>query len=158
MLTDSRFDPRVRRHKENEIMKFKLVALILSLSVASWAQSKNSTQAPPPDKTATKCACCEKVSSTAKTESGEHKHACMHANAKDGKEAASCCTGKADASCCNEKDGKACAKTASNGCCGEKCTDMKDCCYAKEGKKTAHNCCGAGQCGHTHHGEPTPGN
>jgi len=142
-------------------MKFKFIALVLALTVASWAQSTNSTQTPAAtDKPSaeTKCACCDKISSTAKTEPSEHKHACMHANAKDGKEAASCCTGKADASCCNEKDGKSCANTTSAGCCGEKCTDMKDCCAAKEGKKTAHNCCGAGHCGHTHHEEPTPGN
>jgi hypothetical protein len=139
-------------------MKFKFIALLLALTVASWAQSTNSTQAPANDKPATKCACCDKMSSTAKSETGEHKHSCMHASAKGGKETAPCCTGKDEASCCNGKDGKACTKNASAGCCGEKCTDMKDCCSAKEGKKTAHNCCGTGQCGHEHHESPTPGN
>lgn len=141
-------------------MKYKLLALILALTVVSWAQSTNSTQAPAPDKPTaeSKCACCDKMSSTAKPESGEQKHACMHASAKDGKEVASCCAGKDDASCCKGKDGKACMKTASAGCCGEKCAHMKDCCSAKDSKKTAHNCCGAGQCGHTHPEEATPGN
>jgi hypothetical protein len=140
-------------------MKYKLVALILALTIASWAQSTNSRQAPATDKTAakTKCACCEKMSSTAKPESSEHKQACMHASAKDGTETASCCAGEDKASCCKGKDGKACTK-ASAGCCGENCADMKDCCSAKEAKKTAHNCCGAGQCRHEHHQQPTAGN
>ena len=139
-------------------MKYKLVSLILALTIVSWAQSTNSTQASATDKTTaeSKCACCDKMSS--KSESGEHNHACMHASAKDGKEAAPCCAGKDEASCCNGKDGKACMKTASADCCGKKCTDMKDCCSGKEGKKSAHNCCGSGQCGHEHHESPTPGN
>ena len=141
-------------------MKYKFIVLVLALAVASWAQSTNSTQIPAgTDKTAadSKCACCDKMSSTAKSEAGEQEHACMHASAKDGKEAPSCCAGKDDASCCKGKDGKTCAKTASAGCCGEKCANMKDCCSAKDGKKTAHNCCGADRCGHSHHEEATPG-
>jgi len=149
------------RYKENEIVKYKFIVSVLALAVASWAQSTNTTQAPAGTDKANaeiKCAGCDKMSLTAKSEPDDHKHACMHASAKDGKEASSCCSGKDEASCCKDKDGKSCTKTATAGCCGEKCTDMKDCCSTKDSKNTAHNCCGSGRCGHKHHEPPTTGN
>lgn len=145
-------------------MKFKLIAFVLTLTIASWAQTASPSQTPEKTSPETKGSCCDKTASGTTATSHEHKPACMHAKSgtKDGKEIASCCSEKNDASCCKGKDGKSCAKTeASAGCCGDKCSsagaakdccsDGKNCCADKDGKKTAHNCCGAGQCPHNHH-------
>lgn len=141
-------------------MKFKFLALILTLTIASWSQTTNSSQPASSDKPSdAKCACCDKMEANASAH-----HACMHAksSSKDGKEVASCCSGKDDASCCNSKDGKTCVKTqtASAACCGEKCAseDGKSCCTGKDGKTAAHNCCGGKQCMHDHAEYATPGN
>jgi hypothetical protein len=146
---------------EIAIMKFKFVALILTLTIASWAQTTNSAQPAASEKTAdTKCACCDKMGANA----SEHKHACMHAKSstKDGKDVASCCSGKDDASCCKGKDGKSCAKmqTASAACCEGNCTagGAKGYCTGKDGKTAAHDCCGGKQCMHDHSEHTAPGN
>jgi hypothetical protein len=147
-------------------MKCKLIAFVLALTIASWAQTTSPAQPTAPDKTApaadAKCSCCAKMASEGTSSSSEHKHACMHqkAAAKDGKETASCCSGEKDASCCQGKDAKACAKAekGSAGCCGEKCDHEKGCCSEKDGKKIAHNCCGESQCSHDHQDHSTPGN
>ena len=142
-------------------MKFKFVALILTLTIASWAQTTNSAQPTASDKAAdTKCACCDKMEANA----SEHKHSCMHARSstQGGKDVASCCSGKNNAACGQGKDGKACAKTqtASAACCEGECAseDGKGCCAGKDGKATAHNCCGGTQCMHDHPEHATPGN
>lgn len=125
-------------------MKFKMLAFVLALTVASWAQ----TTTPTPDAgkaPAAQAQCCHDC---AKTASADHKegHVCTHhkGSATDAKETASCCEGKESAacskdhaaSCCKDKDGKACAKddkTAAD-CCGSKCGHEMGCHSGKEAK------------------------
>jgi hypothetical protein len=118
-------------------MKHTLLALILALTVVSWAQ--DATPAPSTDQqTSTekqKCACCDKMSAS---DSKDMKMCARHGkHAKGGK--GSCCAGEKAMSCCS-KDGKSCMKDEKTAaaCC-------KDC-----GKdKTASSCCGkncAGGC------------
>jgi hypothetical protein len=105
-------------------MKHKMLALILALTVVSWAQTATQTSpADPQPGTApaekTKCACCEKMASTDSKDAGM---SCSR-HAKHGKEMASCCTGKNAKSCCSDKDGKSCMKddkTAAS-CCKNNC-------------------------------------
>ena len=144
-------------------MKFKTLALILAVTVMSWAQT--ATQAPSAPQQSTvakdkaKCSCCDKMAA------GDAKdtHACCahhDMNAKDSKEMASgkdtmsCCSGKeakscnrkdkGAASCCKDSCGKdSCRKdkTAAS-CCGHSCgQDGKSCCSSKKTEKTAKNCC-----------------
>jgi len=135
----------------DEFMKHTCLALILALTVASWAQT--STQPTPststPDRA--KCACCDKIAS-AKDGASCQRHGMNDATGK-----ASCCAGKDAASCCGGKDGKSCMndekastscckdgcgkeKTAAS-CCGNRCgKDEKSCCSGKD-EKTAMNCC-----------------
>lgn len=134
-------------------MKHKILALVLALTAMSWAQSVIPTEPSAPQKSAAKCACCDKMAS-ADSKDGGMSCSRHSASSKDGKEAASCCGGKEAMSCCSGKDSKSCMKEAKNaascckdGCCKDKkasasCCD-KDC---KEGccsKKTqsAMNCC-----------------
>ena len=144
-------------------MKFKTLALILAVTVMSWAQT--ATQAPSAPQQSTvandkaKCSCCDKMAA------GDAKdtHACCahhDMNAKDSKEMASgkdtmsCCSGK-DAKSCNRKDKGAAScckdncgmescskdKTAAS-CCGHSCgQDGKSCCSSKKTEKTAKRCC-----------------
>jgi hypothetical protein len=137
-------------------MKYKMMALILALTVMTWAQTATQTTPPAPqpgteqvDKD--KCPCCDKMGATnTKDAHASHMHHDM--SAKDGKGMASCC-GDKDAmscmkgdkdkptdSCCGGKDAKSCMqgdkdKTAAS-CCGDKCG--KD--------KTASACCGGKDC------------
>lgn len=81
-------------------MKHRLFAVILALTVMSWAQTSTQTtpsQAPVPTDKA-KPSCCEKMANGSSP-------ACMRH--KDGKEIASCCSGKDAASCCGGQDVKA---------------------------------------------------
>jgi len=149
-------------------MRYRLFALFLALTVASWAQTATPNTASTPQTGATekekaKCPCCDKmVSADAKDGQSCCAHHDMSANESkmDGKEMASCCKkaasdGKAGmacmrkakgkaASCCKEGCGKeSCArdvkdKTAS-ACCGGK--DGKGCCASKSAGKIAANCC-----------------
>jgi hypothetical protein len=143
-------------------MKCKMIALLLALTIASWAQTVTQTpsattqeQTAPTDKG--KCACCEKMASSgtkAECACGAH-HGQQAAGSK---KAASCCSGK-DGKCCGGADAKSCMrsdkdkatcctdcgkdKTAA-ACCGGKCG--KDCekgCCAQNAGKTAQSCCGA---------------
>jgi len=136
-------------------MKYKMLALILALTVMSWAQT--ATQSAPtttPDKTAPAAMgkCCEKM---AKGGASCMRHSKQTASSK---EMGSCCAGKEAKSCCSSKDAKSCMKddkaTAScckdgcakdkttASCCGDKCgkDGEKGCCSKKD--KTARNCCG----------------
>jgi hypothetical protein len=95
---------------EMELVKCKMLAFILALTVTCWAQTTTPSQTPDPGKTpatAAECACCAKTASADQNEG----HACMHdkASAKDAKETASCCSGQ---------DGKT---TAQNCCAGSRC-------------------------------------
>jgi hypothetical protein len=144
------------------LMKPKLVALILALTVMSWAQS---TTPAPTEQNSTpakaSCSCCEKMASADHKDMACSKH--KDASAKDGKEV-SCCAGrdaKDAASCCSGKDAKSCSKgdKASASCCGTgKPGDGHEmACCAKDGKDDANACCSGKQCEkHTDH--PTPGN
>lgn len=130
-------------------MKHKMLAVIVALTVTSWAQT--ATQSPPDSKPGTastekaKCGCCEKMAS-----SKDGKMSCMRHAAKDGKETASCCGGK---DCCAGKDAKSCMKDAKDmgscckdcgkdkmaaACCGKDC---KECSCSGKKEKTASNCC-----------------
>jgi len=141
-----------------------MFALILALTVATWAQT--STQTTPQQSTVpadkAKCGCCDKM---AAADAKDAPACCAHhdmkseAKDKDGKETASCCAGKdakadgKDAMSCmkNDKDkaAAACCKDdcskdkAAAACCGEKCgkDGEKSCCSTKKTEKTAKNCC-----------------
>ena len=148
-----------------------MLALMLALTVASWAQTATQTtpstaqQSTVPAEKA-KCACCDKMAAT----DAKDAHACCahhdmksDAKDKDSKEMASCCAGKMKssdgkdamscmkndkdkaASCCKEncsKDSCAKDKTAA-ACCGSSCgkDGEKGCCSGKKSDKTAKNCC-----------------
>ena len=129
-------------------MKYKMLALILALTVISWAQTATpSTPSTPQQSTApdkAKCPCCDKMASS---DAKDAHAACMRKH--DGKEMASCCSGKDAKSCCGGKDAKSCMKddkTAAS-CCKGSCGKEKDktasCCDRKAGKECGKGCCGA---------------
>jgi hypothetical protein len=127
-------------------MKHKLLALILALTVVSWAQTATPTA---PDSQSTdkaKCGCCDKMASA---DMKDGKMSCMRHAAKHGKDAASCCGGK---DCCAGKDAKACMKDAKGASCCKDCgkdkmasaccgKDCKECTCSAKKEKTAKNCC-----------------
>ncbi|MGA2857177.1 MAG: hypothetical protein ABSE40_09915 [Candidatus Sulfotelmatobacter sp.] len=121
-------------------MKYKMLALILALTVASWAQTATqNTPAAPPQSTAPaekgKCPCCDKM-----TGAKEGQSCCHHEMAGKDEKTMSCCAGKDEKSCCGGTDAKSCKKSDKDkGAC---CAD-----YGKD--KTAAGCCG-GQCGKDH--------
>lgn len=139
-------------------MKPKMLAFILALTVASWAQTATqATPATPQQSTApaekAKCSCCDKMAAS----NSNDAHACCARHKSDAKETASCCNGKDAKSCCAGKDAKSCMKdekTASS-CCrdcdkdktvangGEKCAKecANGCCKEKKVEAAAHNCC-----------------
>ena len=121
-------------------MRHKMLALMLALTVVSWAQtSTQNTPAAPAQSTAPaekgKCPCCDKTAADMK----DMKGCCAHQDMKSGdsKETASCCAGKDAKSCCGGSDAKACMK-------GDK--DKAGCCTGCGKDKTAAACCG-GKCG-----------
>jgi hypothetical protein len=143
-------------------MKYKMLAMIMVLTVTSWAQTATQGTAPTPQQNPApaakaKCPCCDKMAA------GEMKCAHHDMQAKngkeieampDGKKGMSCMRTKQDstASCCgkdceNDKCGKASDskdKTA-HSCCGSRCSkDGKSCCASKAGEKTAANRCQRG--------------
>jgi len=121
-------------------MKHKLIALILALTVVSWAQTTPSTpqqSSAPAEKG--KCPCCDKMASAdSKNAHASCDHHMKHTG--DGKEMAGCCSDKdKDAkSCCAGSDAKSCMKgdKDKSACCGDSCG--KD--------KTADKCCGGKDC------------
>jgi hypothetical protein len=126
-------------------MKSKMLALILTLTVISWAQTATpTTPSTPQQGTASekaKGACCDKMSDA---KSGHA--ACMRNH--DGKDMASCCAEKDGKSCCGGKDGKSCMKddkTAAS-CCKDSCGKEKDkaasCCDKNVGTECGKGCCG----------------
>lgn len=125
-------------------MKYKMFALILALTVVTWAQTATQTapSAPqqntaPADKA--KCACCDKMASADAKD--VHRCCARHgAPMADAKEMASCCAGKDEKSCCGGKDAQSCMKVGK----------MADCCKGKEGMKCdrkAGKDCRKGCCG-----------
>ncbi len=152
-------------------MKRNLIAILLALTVMSWAQSTPPTQTPAPDqKTAPAdakpgCPCCEKMSSADHSSMHKDMKACMHHDAKDGKETMACCSGKEakDAASCCGKDVKACSKDGKTmACCAEgKCAEGHEmaCCATKDGDAASHGGCCGNSCGkHDHHEHAAPGN
>jgi len=118
-------------------MKYRMLALIMALTVVSWSQDASQTAPTTPDKTdKANCACCDKM---AKSDSKNDHAACMRKH--DGKEMASCCTGKDSKSCCG-KDAACCAKDPkmAESCCKGK-DGMK--CDHKAGKECGKDCCGS---------------
>lgn len=135
-------------------MKSKILALILALTVVSWAQT--ATQTTPSDSTKSsvptdkaKASCCDKM--------GANGASCPRHGKKDAKDMASCCGDKEMKSCCGGKDAKSCMKDDKNaaGCCKDGCGKDKtakaccggkecgkDCCSSMKSDKTARNCCG----------------
>src|SRR4029077_15853675 len=119
-------------------MKYKMLALIVALTVISWAQTETQTApATPQQSTApadmAKCACCDKM---AAGDMKDMKSCCTHHHmqAKDGQstEMASCCGGKDAKSCMRKSKDKTAASCCKEGCSKEGC--------GKE--KTAADCCG----------------
>jgi hypothetical protein len=146
----------------DSIMKHKMLALILALTVASWAQTATqTTPSTPPQNTESgekaKCACCDKMkSSDMKAHDDAKGHSCCAHHAKKGseaKEGESCCGGKdaktcmradkSSGSCCKDGCGKD-EKSASSSCCKE-CG--KECCGAKKDTTAKTNCCRHGMHG-----------
>jgi hypothetical protein len=129
-------------------MRNKLFALILALTVVSWAQTaiqpapSAPAQSAPAEKA--KTACCDKM----KADSKDGHAACMrkgdHAGMKD---MASCCAGKEGASCCGGKDAKSCMKDdkVMASCCKDGCGKDKaaSCCDRKAAKECGKGCCGS---------------
>lgn len=119
-------------------MKYKKIALMLALTVTTWAQTASSN----PQSTATpeksKCACCNKMSS-ADAKDGQ---SCARHMAKgaDGKEVASCCDSTDAKSCC-DKDAK-CMKSDKAACCSDGHKDKTaSCCGSDCGKSCGKGCC-----------------
>ena len=129
---------------EGEFMKPKMLALILALTLVSWAQTATqNTSSTPQAGTSTenaKCACCDQMSDA----KGGHV-ACMHNHA--GKDMASCCTGKDEKSCCAGKDAKSCMKDdkSAASCCkdggGKEKHKTASCCERNAGKQCGKECC-----------------
>lgn len=128
-------------------MKYKLLALILTMTVVSWTQTATqSTPSAPQQSTApdkAKCPCCEKMASA----DAKDAHACCarHGDHKaDAKGMASCCTGKDGATCCGGKDAKSCMKAGKDKCCADcdKGKTAKACCNSNCEKDCANGKCG----------------
>jgi len=124
-----------KNYGDLKIMKHKMIALILALTVMSWAQTTTQTSPTTPQQSTTpaekgKCPCCDKMSTA---DAKEGPACCAHHadNGAAGKEVASCCTGEGAKSCCGGKDAKSCMRNGKDkAAC---CSDCKD--------KTAAACC-----------------
>jgi len=123
-------------------MKYRMLALILALTVVSWAQTATQTTPSTPQTPETKCACCDQMASS---DAKDAHAACTGEH--DGKEMASCCAGKDEKSCCGGKDAKSCMKDGK----------MADCCKGKDGMKCdrkAGKDCGKGCCASSKNDKP----
>ena len=129
-------------------MKHKMLAMILALTVVSWAQTSTQNTPAAPQQSTTpaekaKCPCCDKMASA---DMKDMKGCCAHHDmqSKDSKGMASCCASKDAKSCCSG-DGKSCArgdKNAKAGACKDCCSKDKMAAGAcKDCGKTDHKCC-----------------
>ena len=132
-----------RTFMETRIMKHKMIALILALTVVSWAQTATQTTPSTPQQSAApaekeKCACCDKMSAP----NAKDAHACCAEHMKhtgDRKDMAACCSGK-------DKDAKSCCAGGETSCMKWD-KDKSACCGDSCGKdKTAATCCGGKNC------------
>jgi len=128
-------------------MKHKMIALILALNVASWAQTATQTSPSTPQQStapAQKGKCCDKMTADAKD---AHESCARHMKHDgDGKEMAGCCSGKDAKSCCDGSDAKSCMKGEKDksSSCGDSCGKDKtaaSCCGGKDGKDCEKGCC-----------------
>jgi hypothetical protein len=140
--------------KKEIIMKLKLTALILALTVASWAQTTIQNPAPPATQenaapqAKSECACCAKMA-TAK----DGHSCCQHEIAGKDEKAMSSSSGEKASGCCSGKEAKSCMKDDSDksaatcgDCCGK--DHEKNCCAShNKGDKTAMSCGDGKQCG-----------
>lgn len=145
-------------------MKYKLIAFLLALTVASWGQTASQTPSPQGDKASPEkpvCASCDKTKAEAAEGTTQDKAAhscCAHHDpaAKEGKEPMSCAgmnkdkdagmNMKDEASCCKGKDAAACGAgkdKAAADCCGQNRCEQKGekSCCGKKTETTAMNCC-----------------
>lgn len=138
-------------------MKTKMLALYLTLTVVSWAQTATQNEpAAPQQSTAPaekgSCPCCDKMAKADAT--GAPACCARHAHAAQSGETASCCAGKDAKSCCGDAkscmrkdDKKGCAECkdqAAGNCCGGQCgkdCSKGDCCSSMKTAKTASSCC-----------------
>jgi len=121
-------------------MKYRMLALILALTVVSWAQTATQTtpsnpqQSTAPEKS--QCACCDKMASS---DAKDARAACMGKH--DGKEMASCCAGKDAKSCCGGEDAKSCMKDGKMADCCK--GQRRDECDRRAGKDCGKGCSGS---------------
>jgi hypothetical protein len=144
-------------------MKFRLIASILMLAVASWAQTATQSTPekanPAPKETKASCPCCEKMSGMHHGDMSVGDHHEMSSDdhssddhAKVATDDHSCChgmkEGKCDMAACKSKEGMACmkasdGKSASADDKGGCCSGAKGCCSKMAEKdKAAMKCCG----------------
>ena len=136
-------------------MKFKLFAMILALTVVSFAQTATPTAPSATQDQSKQADNNTEASSCQKMMEGKEGSCCMHHDmaGKDGKDAMACCGGKEAKSCKKMmKAGKVkmAAMCGDGKCCGK---DAKDCCKpgSADEKKMAMACCGGSQCGTGQH-------
>jgi hypothetical protein len=136
-------------------MKYRLIASLLALAIASWAQ----TTSPAPPSASGKAAQAPCGCDDAASMAGEGNR-CMHPNASGGKEAMSCCPvkdAKQPASCCQGRDGRACGKDSKDavGCSSSQAAESQEmaCCSGKDGKPGNH-CGGRNPRGERSHHQP----
>ena len=117
-------------------MKYKTIASMLALCIATWAQTATTNpQAKTTPTEKTRCAGCDQTSA---------------AGAKDGQSCARHMTQSADAKQTGPKNGKSCCRKAApcmkgvQPCCSD-CSNDKttcSCCGSKCGEKCGKGCCG----------------
>ena len=139
-------------------MKFKMLALILVVTIITWAQNATPTTPSAPQQSDApaakdKCPCCDKMAADAK----DAPVSCMHHEMKAGEseKKESCCAGK-DAMSSDAKGAMSCMKGDKDkpaASCGDQCSKDKDAaarcggkdcgkdCCSKKGEKTAKSCC-----------------
>lgn len=139
------------------IMRYKILFLVLILTVMSWAQTATQSTTPDPQQNSSpaakaKCPCC------AKMVAGKMKCANQAMQAMNGKDAEtmsgskdgmSCMRNKPEtaASCCGkdcemDKCGKSSCSKDKTSCCGDRCNkNGQNCCAGKTSEKTAKSCC-----------------
>jgi len=142
-------------------MKFKLMTLVLCVSIISFAQTASqgkSDSSKPQAPTAGQaeasvgCPCCKHMA-----DAKDAKPCCHSETAgKDGKDGTGCCKGK-DAMSCMRHDATKAGEVECGSCCAS--GDEKACCSkSKDSDQGAMACCGGAtgdHCGMQHHHDDT---